>query len=337
MPTYLDNCIICGYDKFNIIEPYNDSRINTNYVACSNCGLVVMNPMPTEDELKEYYRNNYWALSDDMVINHLKKQHSRTLHVLKYVESNLYPHAFKNLSSVLEVGSSFGVTLHEFGAHIEKRGKKASLFAIEPSENSVRIGRKYYKSVNMLGRTLEELRNHKAAFDFVILSHVLEHFSNPVASLKLVADKMAESSIVYIEVPNFYGHTSVAYVHNYCFTETSLRNILNVSKLEPIKIDLYFPNPMFPKFITCLARKKLNSITEQYVKKETVDEIIHQRKETVDEIIQQRRAKQARARRYSILKKKLSPSLFQAIKYLIPKKIRNRIIKLFFSVFYLNW
>ena len=121
MPVHLDSCVMCGHGDFYPIEPYESDRIKTNYVACLNCGLVVMNPMPTDDELKEYYSDVYWEGSEDAVNQSLQKQHSRAIRLKEYVELNA-PQFLKNVSSILEIGSSFGMTLHSLGACVERGG-----------------------------------------------------------------------------------------------------------------------------------------------------------------------------------------------------------------------
>ena len=122
MPVHLTNCIVCGQGKFHLIEPYEDDRIKTNYVACLNCGMIVMNPMPTEDELKEYYSDDYWELSEDEVSQALQKQHSRATRLQEYIELNTPSHFLDDVSSICEIGSSFGVTLHQLGVYVNSRG-----------------------------------------------------------------------------------------------------------------------------------------------------------------------------------------------------------------------
>lgn len=319
MPTNLDNCVVCGHENFCPIEAYESDRIKTNYMACSHCGLVVMNPMPTDDELKEYYSDNYWELSGDAVKQSLQKQQSRAAHLKKYIKLNTRPHFFKDVSSISEIGSSFGVTLHHLGTYVKSIGGEARLFAIEPSQNSVRIGQDYYKGINLLGFTVEDLSyNYDATFDLIILSHVLEHFTNPVASLTLIADKMTDSSLLYIEVPNFYGHPSVQYAHNYCFTETSLMNCLAVAHLKPVEVNLFWHSRIFPMNITCLARKDSDTTSSGKICKETIDEIVRQRK-----------AGQVAHRRHVVLTDILKRSRLSSVKYPllgIGKKVLRRLL-----------
>lgn len=186
------------------------------------------------------------------------------------------------------------------------------MFAIEPSESSVRNGKDYYEGVTILGSTVEDLSSYDGTFDFIILSHVLEHFTNPVASLIRIVDKMAENGLCYIEVPNFYGHCSVEYSHNYCFTETSLRNCLTIAQLKPVQFDLFFYSRIFPMHITCLACKNTKSTQPAHICTETVGEIIRQRK-----------AGQAAHKRYGVLTRVLNHSLFQSILKLIPNSVKR--------------
>ena len=193
-------------------------------------------------------------------------------------------------------------------------GGGAKLFAIEPSKNSVQVGRDYYKDVTIIGNTVENLASYNdgTTFNLIILSHVLEHFTNPVVSLTLIADKMTDNSLLYIEVPNFYGHSSVQYAHNYCFTETSLRNCLAVAQLKPVKVDLFWHSRIFPMHITCLARKDANATWPVQLCKETVDEIVRRRK-----------SGQVAHRRHVVLTSILRRGRFLSAKYPLPSIVKR--------------
>ena len=176
------------------------------------------------------------------------------------------------------------------------------------------MGRDHYKDVTILGSTVEDLAgyNNDATFDLIILSHVLEHFTDPVASLAVIADKMTQDSFLYIEVPNFYGHPSVQYAHNYCFTEASLRNCLAAAQLKPVKVDLFWQSRIFPMHITCLARKDANTALSAQTCRETVDEIARQR-----------RAGQIAYRRHVVLTSVLRYSGFSLARHLLPNAVKN--------------
>ena len=51
-------------------------------------------------------------------------------------------------------------------------------------------------------QTLEEADFESGTFDFIRLSHVLEHMRDPVGSLKLLADWLSDDGVIHIDVPN---------------------------------------------------------------------------------------------------------------------------------------
>ena len=254
-------CPVCLGHEFEPIEQYNFDGIKTAYSACSDCGLVLMNPRPTEQSLKEYYSSKYWEERD--YAQALKKQDLFAKHIISFI--NNYQSGFlKDVSSILEIGSSFGVTLSNFKRYTEELGSQVSLFAIEPSSRAVEIGKDSYIDISFLGQSFESIDNHSGNFDLVILSHVLEHLPNPVEALKKVRLKMSNTSLLYLEVPNYYCHVSVDYSHLYCFTHNSLKNCLSAAGLNLIYVSLnnHYTEEL-PDYLTCLVMREDTEVLTQ--------------------------------------------------------------------------
>jgi 2-polyprenyl-3-methyl-5-hydroxy-6-metoxy-1,4-benzoquinol methylase len=131
--------------------------------------------------------------------------------------------------------------------------------------------------VEILGSDVNALRESKLTFDMIILSHVLEHFHDPVAALRLIADRMNSDSLLFVEVPNFYGHPSVSYAHAFCFTEKSLRNTLLAAGLMTTGVETLYRNKQIPLYLTCFATKEVNGAKQSGNESEIVTDIIHQR------------------------------------------------------------
>lgn len=273
MPECVDRCVICGCQKFFSVERYKPRQDMLEYVACAQCGLVFMNPRPTEKELAEYYADSFWQ--EGKIGAQIQKQRRIALSIKRYIALKAPALLLRHALFILEVGSSFGVTLSALGNVISEKGGVVELFAIEPSAHAVSQGAEYYRGVTMLGEDIHTLNGCQSPFDLVIFSHVLEHFPNPIEALRLIASKISLSGLLYIEVPNFYSHPSVSYAHNYCFTETSLRNSLSAARLKPISLDLLYRNPRIPKYLTCLACKDDAGTRE--IRAEVLDDILGQR------------------------------------------------------------
>lgn len=262
MPINVGKCIVCGGTQFSEVErctckPPAAVPVCT-YVSCESCGLVFMNPMPTSAEMDKYYAKAYWQThsADDKVS--LAKQKDVAQSIKSYIEREMPAQTHGANLSILEIGSSFGVALNTVGTAIREKTGRVSLYAIEPSEHTVKVGQENYRDVEIIGKDVAALSKIDLTFDLIILSHVLEHFQDPVSALRLIAGRMHAGSSLFVEVPNFYGHPSVGYPHSFCFTEISLRNTLRASGLSAKKIDTLYRNKTVPLHLTCMAVKDAN-------------------------------------------------------------------------------
>jgi SAM-dependent methyltransferase len=304
MPWIVTRCAVCGGKEFQEVERF---ALGT-YVGCRECGLVLMNPTPTDAELSRYYGENYWE--SRRVTSAIAKQASFTRYLVEFINSNAPEGFLRSVPSVLEVGSSFGVTLRELGQANKKLGGSAALYAIEPSQHAIRAGGSNYGGVQFLGSAVEEPSQGFPHLGLVILSHVIEHFRDPVAWLRPIAEALDPTSLVYIEVPNYYGHPSVDYAHNYCFTETSLRNTLGVAGLAVTVLDLLHHDRDFPQYVTCLARKSAGPGANSSPFTLT--------REPLDEVVQKRQAARRAHTRYLFRK---HPALW--LRRMLPAQLRR--------------
>jgi SAM-dependent methyltransferase len=258
MPIELKSCTLCGCREFQEVEAYNDDKIQAIYMACVQCGLVALSPRPTEAELIEYYTGKYWKERTLSVPRLRTKQARRAEFIVALIESNLSSclvnRKFSDFQIVLEIGSSFGETLATLCARLRQLGSKPCAFAIEPETANIQAGSCNYESVTLIGRFIADLNHwHGEKFELVILSHVLEHLTDPVASLQMIRNQLSEHGLVYIEVPNFYGHPSAEYAHSFCFTETSLTNCLAMAGFKAVALVVNGHEEDFPFYLSCLA------------------------------------------------------------------------------------
>lgn len=87
--------------------------------------------------------------------------------------------------------------------------------------------------------------------DIVILSHVVEHFTEPVSELRKLREVIHSDSRIYVEVPGvkhlspirdwYHGdfQEQLQTAHTYYFTAKSLRNLLRKSGFESVYTDEY--------------------------------------------------------------------------------------------------
>jgi SAM-dependent methyltransferase len=143
----------------------------------------------------------------------------------------------KKPRNILDIGSGSGLTLDFF----KLKYPKSNFYAIEPSDTAVAMLEK--KGIETISRDVDD-NWHKSVqkkFDLIIMRHVLEHFSNPVAALKKIESTLTDDGILYIAVPNCSNPIApllthwFRVVHTYYFNKTTLHGILNKSQLQLLK------------------------------------------------------------------------------------------------------
>jgi len=258
-----EKCAICGSQQSQILT------VAKKYHACRLCGYVRQIDIESFDSIYEYYGNTYYDRKDHTE-RYIQKQSDWSSHIVRFIE-----HYGKDdlrggarVMKAIEIGSAYGVTLTALGKSLKRKNKEIELYGVELSKNCLKHGVENYKEIHVLSETLEALETDKK-FDIVILSHVLEHFIDPVIALRKVVTLCNHGAIIFIEVPNFFYHNATSRAHVSCFTTTSLRNCLHKAGLTPSSLKVNDHESCFHRpYITCLARvaEEERKVTQETVR-----------------------------------------------------------------------
>lgn len=213
-------CDLCGGASFQTIGEFdrNGNRLQT--VVCRDCGLVSHASIPSDQELAEYYRyryrqeyNNEYTPSAFRFLREWKRGRRR----FERLEPFLNPS-----DAVFEVGAGMGCNLK----HFELAGFDVS--GIEPGDGFRHFACEQLH-MKIDGRILDELPQ-MARYDFVLLVHVLEHFTSPTRALRHIRGILNPGGRLYVEVPNLEApHAAPGklfhYAHIYNFTRTALGTV----------------------------------------------------------------------------------------------------------------
>lgn len=231
-------CVGCQASK--LLQ--SDERSGLRYSCCGACGLVFMNPMPTESFYKRFYSGAYWDLTGRNLEPRLRKQVGRALMLSK---------AFKELeidisgSRLVDVGAGLGGVSFAL-----QRIWDVKPTTLEPDETSSKISAR-------LGNNLLT-KGISVPFDVLVLMHVLEHQRDPIDflldNLRLVRD----GGLICIEVPNGREIRDGGIDHPLVFTPKSLEQTLAQLGYESSIILHRGHGKLFgrKKYLLCLARKK---------------------------------------------------------------------------------
>ena len=192
------SCNLCGSSRHKLHWAGRDWAYGFpgqfSMVCCSECGLVYLNPRPSPDEIGTYYPDDYepyvrtagttpssWSL----LIQRLKLR-SRLKTVTRLAEGG----------RLLDLGCGSGGFLREMqqlpGWQVE---------GIEVNKEMATFGRERL-GLKVHGGTLEDARLSSSSFDVVTMWDVLEHLSDPLATLQEIHRILRPGGVLISSSPN---------------------------------------------------------------------------------------------------------------------------------------
>ena len=225
----IEKCNICGSEikKENVHNSLLKDYVGLNMdytqeiCLCDNCEFIfVRNPL-SQEQLDEQYKNfsKYEFESDSVDV---KETYKRRCNEQKaFIENSLGGGIFKNM---LEIGAASGFNLSLYS--------NIDVFGIEPSKWNCDNAKKVF-DVDMYSGTFQEYVREfpDEKFDFIFLSHTLEHIVNPSEFIEECSK--INNKYFFIEVPSFdykfrdepFGMFTDEHVN--MFTFESLQNLMN--------------------------------------------------------------------------------------------------------------
>jgi len=67
------NCNLCGSNEYKLFKEINGYRL----VKCKRCGLVYLNPRPTQQEMKDKYSVHYYIRQEPKTEEEIEKRDKR--------------------------------------------------------------------------------------------------------------------------------------------------------------------------------------------------------------------------------------------------------------------
>lgn len=242
----VDKCY-CGSNDLEILSLEDRFGLPFGTKICKNCGLISLSPRLCEDSLNNFYDEIYWGL----ILGGARQQELETAEVGK--GSNMFDFIkeyinFSNSkpSDIGEIGCGSGTKLNKIQKQCSLNGMITNCYGCDYSSEAVKLSRNKGLVVNQGGwKTLVGKK-----FDVLILSHVVEHFSNLDYELGGIKSLMKHGGIVYVEVPGVcdlenkheYSYNYNIYsvlAHMYNFNLTSLRYVMESNGFKFVKGNEY--------------------------------------------------------------------------------------------------
>jgi SAM-dependent methyltransferase len=175
------SCLVCG-----------DVRLAQRFVQrgypvcrCLGCGLEFVTPIPSSEELAEYYDQGY-AVPLERYAAAGQRNAARIADLERWCPAR---------GRLLELGASYGHSL----ALARERGWEVA--GVELSPTASEHARNHF-GLNVFTCDLADAPLEPGSFDAVIMWHVLEHVRNPQAQLLHLATLLKPGGILGLRVPN---------------------------------------------------------------------------------------------------------------------------------------
>ena len=233
---------LCGGTASVQLAAHDRFGIPVGTVLCQSCGLCRTDPRLATKDLPSFYNEIYHGLHQGIADPNpqsvlFRPGQGSAIHA--YVR-DLLP---EGTVRVAEIGCGSGNVLREFQAAAV--GRRVEVVGCEYAEAFASAGREAGTDIRVGGP--EALRTD-APYDVVIMSHVAEHFPDPIGSLQEVRDLGHPSTLYYVEVPGVmtlhrkpeYGYRLDRYLtlaHTYHFTLRTLTATMARAGFEMVRGD----------------------------------------------------------------------------------------------------
>ena len=205
-------CNLCGSEKNKFILKSKDRNHKTSakyfrLVKCKICGLVFIDPPPTEKEITNSYPRNYLPHLEEKAIGKHEEPITR-------VDSGV--------KRFLDFGCGSGKLLD----YQKSKHPNWAFYGLEINANACEIAQK--KGFNVFCGALEKAPYEKNFFDLIIARHVLEHMPDPRNTLSRLYDLLKPGGEISITLPNISG-LSIKLFKSYAFQLELPRHLYHFS------------------------------------------------------------------------------------------------------------
>lgn len=227
---------LCGQSDDLLIAQRDRYALPVKTYLCKSCGLMRTNPRMQEDSLSRFYEKDYRSIyvGNQQASNEFFEAQINHGHfIFEFIKSKV---------DVVEGMKVYDIGCGSGGILIPFKDANLSTFGCD-------LGSEYLKRGRQAGLVLEQgqarvLQIHGCA-NLIIVSHVLEHFSNPIREIEQISELLTDNGYLYIEVPGIfkireaYGDTLLFLqnAHLYHFTLATLNTLMAKVGFKLIKGD----------------------------------------------------------------------------------------------------
>lgn len=233
------DCPLCGPAASEPLGHVGMHGLPAHVVICTNCGLLRLDPRWTKGRYERFYAEEYDhyhrspSMNDDKDASLATERATARTAFDRLRIAELLP---SGIARLLDIGSGSGGFLHEARTLFPD----AKGCAIEASP--ICVARLREAGIEHVATDVDSGwdQGRESTFDLVYMRHVLEHFLDPVHTLRQVRSVLTDDGLVYIAVPNSLRPrppittSFFRAVHTYYFNRETLPTLLGIAGLTPV-------------------------------------------------------------------------------------------------------
>lgn len=199
------NCNFCHSGNTVFLYKLRDRMIRRDdkrefkLYRCQECGLAYLNPQPEWEDLKYFYGGDYYTNVSDTAKHNV---FYRALRKIKRAIFGAYKPKFYNFGKsegkFLDVGCGSGA----YESYLIKNNFGWEFYGVEPSIPSYQIA-KTIGGFKVFNGDLKSAHYADNFFDIILMSHSLEHVSNPTEVINECFRILKPKGHLVVSVPNF--------------------------------------------------------------------------------------------------------------------------------------
>ncbi len=199
LPVNLEtvSCNYCNSNNYKVVY----QKDGFNIVQCKECDFVFVNPRLTSKEIFNLYNQDYFlGKGFDKSVQYEEEfnQQAEKTDLLDWDLATLKEKmnlSNNNKSRLLDVGSGMGLFLWK------ARKKGFEVNGLELSEFACNFMKK--KGIEVFNSTIDEYVLPQNHFDIISLREVVEHLTDPLASLKKIYASLKKGGMLFITTGNY--------------------------------------------------------------------------------------------------------------------------------------
>jgi len=186
-------CAVCGNHEVDVVATTDRDGRPLRNVLCHECGLVWVDPRPSDEELARFYAKDYRSSYKGAAEPKKKHCYREMLRANQRVER--LREFYKPGDRLLDVGAGAGFFAYVLsGSDVDYRG-------IEPNQGYAGFARERLGLGGVSVGYLQDVQDF-GSFDIITINHVFEHLPDPNESLAHMHRLLKDGGHLIMEVPS---------------------------------------------------------------------------------------------------------------------------------------